>query len=808
MMSLSDCEDMTDRCELASDYGAKDTVLEYIEVHASNVPHLAQIAIVKIVTFHHLAKRAMHHGWLDIVKLLVTKYGYDPRQDNTGLLPLNRVAEKGHLELVQYLHERCNCNINTPGYRGATPLHEAASSGSVKVVEYLVEYGANTIATDDDGATPLQHACQSNSSNRNVPVIKHLLSIPAVRNYYIKESSCSSPLSSAAENDTAVYEQVQVPHHVGSFVNIFLLGNSGAGKTTLCQAINDRSRVNIETDGAYVQKVKLLTAGIVPNKLCNDESLGNVIMHDFAGQKEYYSSHAAVIENLLQNSGAVFVVVINLTQDLLQQVRLWSSVFKEYQQNLSSEFHLIVIGSHADEVRELKKLEQTLRGHILNELGDIRNSLFTLDCRVRSKDNLKSFIESLSHSCALIRSKQQAVSLYCIFLYYILEDQISGKRVCCTLEELMSLCNQSQQKGVPLPDDIVPLLKTLHSRSDADIMYLENEKGPAKSWIIFSREILLTEVNGILFAPSRLPEHRDIASNTGIVKSSTLHKVFQDHSEDKFQDYSVDMLIGFLKSMKLCEELSKTLLDVLHTNLEIRDENPFLDSDQLLFFPALIAKKRPQDIKVTRGESMIGWCLKFKSEYFSSIPFLHALLLNLAYDIDINLQSMESEDNPLIPSGVERQCSIWDIGIHWCHDVDDIQTLVEVKDNMCVMLTSCPQNAEEMVRQHFKIVKKIKGLQQERFSSLKYEEYLLAPSDFQCVLGDQPSKVARYSMEGLKQEIRSKKNIIHSVNKLGSHVRISDLLPVEPAKKFLEIMGKPYSQTYHIAGNSCGVQSI
>ena len=275
---------------------------------------------------------------------------------------------------------------------------------------------------------------------------------------------------------------------------------------------------------------KLHTAGIVPNKLEDNYDLGNVIIHDFAGQKEYYSSHTAVLESLLEKSGAVFVVVINLTQDLSQQVRFWSSVFiNERQRNLSSQCHLIVIGSHADRVREeLERKLFELEGHISNELGDVGYSLLPLDCRVCLVDNLKSFIESLSHMSTSIRNKQsQVLSLYCIFLYYVLQGQISkGEKVCCTLEELMSLCNQSRQEGVPLPDDIVPLLKTLHSRSGAGIIYLENEKELPKSWIVFSKEILLTKVNGILFAPSSFVEHRDIASSTGIITSSALQRLF------------------------------------------------------------------------------------------------------------------------------------------------------------------------------------------------------------------------------------------------------------------------------------------
>ena len=212
---------------------------------------------IKVPDVPCLVHYAIFYDWIDIVKLLITQYGYDPQQcdilgyttalhtaawgrlhivqylheecncnvyttDSYGATPLHYAARGGHLDVVQYLHIKCNCNINTINNRyGGTPLHRVAADGHLNVVQYLLGCGADAIATDNNGATPLQHACQDNGRNCNVPVIKYLLSIPAVVNYYIKESSCSSPLSGGAEKDAAaVYERVQVPHHVGSFVNV------------------------------------------------------------------------------------------------------------------------------------------------------------------------------------------------------------------------------------------------------------------------------------------------------------------------------------------------------------------------------------------------------------------------------------------------------------------------------------------------------------------------------------------------------------------------------------------------------------
>ena len=60
---------------------------------------------------------------------------------------------------------------------------------------------------------------------------------------------------------------------------------------------------------------------------------------------------------------------------------------------------VIVVGSHADKVKESlqHKLFQ-LKGHVSNELpGFCGASIFPLDYRLLSGDNLQSFIKSLSH---------------------------------------------------------------------------------------------------------------------------------------------------------------------------------------------------------------------------------------------------------------------------------------------------------------------------------------------------------------------------------------------------------------------------
>ena len=647
---------------------------------------------------------AAQYGRLAIVQYLVQCSGTDvaiaTTKDNSGCTPLHYAARDGHLAIVQYLHDLVQCSgtdvaiATTKDNSGCTPLHYAAQWGYLAIVQYLVQCSGTdvAIATDEDGATPLHHACQYmyNEGISNIPVIKYLLSIPVVLNFFDNKDSNSTLFD---DTETAAifnkYENIQISHPVGSFVNIFLLGDTGAGKTSLCQVLKERSELHIK-DGELVQGVKTHTAGIVPSLLREDKSLGNVIVHDFAGQPEYYSSHTAVLESLLQSSGAVFVVLINLTQDLLQQIGRWSSIVLNETQKVSSECHLIVIASHADQVKqELQHKLLDLKGHVLRQFtvagrSDASLQVFPLDCRLRASHTLHSFVESLSQSCRSIRNKQSpAISLYCNFLYSILEAKVSEDNV-CTLEKLKSLCDQSRQEDVPLPDDIVPLLKTLHS--SGLIVYLENEEDLEKSWIVVRKEILLAEVDGILFAPSGFKEHRGIFSNTGIITSSVL--------KEQFPRYSSNMLIAFLQSMKLCEALNTSLLEV--TNLTLRQKDSLQVSDQLLFFPALIAEERPQDIK---GRFKSGWCLKVVSRFSFSVRFLHILLLRLAYEYSV---AVSSRDRPWVVEGSERRCSVWINGIHW-YDGDGVEAMVEqTEGGQCVtVLMSCEEGAEEeMVKLH------------------------------------------------------------------------------------------------------------
>uniref|UniRef100_A0A1X7SZK0 Uncharacterized protein n=2 Tax=Amphimedon queenslandica TaxID=400682 RepID=A0A1X7SZK0_AMPQE len=238
-------------------------------------------------------------GLLDVMKYLINTHHCKVMvANNYGQTVLHRAVK--HIDVVKYLIKECNCDITVTDKDGRTPLYIAASLGTPEVVEYFLSTGnCDPLAKDNEGRTPLQLAKERGYDSYTVIAI-------------FKK-----------------FGNIKISHPIDSYVNVLLVGNPGAGKSTLSHVINDTATGPFVL-GSFrnVGGVVPCTAGIIPYKI-QHRTLGNVILHDFAGHSEYYSSHSAVIENLLQGSGGMFLILVNiLEKEAVKQLHQWLTVVR------------------------------------------------------------------------------------------------------------------------------------------------------------------------------------------------------------------------------------------------------------------------------------------------------------------------------------------------------------------------------------------------------------------------------------------------------------------------------------------------
>ena len=564
------------------------------------------------------------------------------------------------LSLVYHLLHECKCDITSKNKIGNTPLHVACLNfiEDFTVIEYILSTGkADPLARNNNNQTPLMilHNTTDDSSTLESLRVERLISR---------------------------FGEVQIIHPIDSYVNVILLGNPGVGKSTLAKVIHDRNKYAFN-QFRTVKEVKLHTAGIIPHIL-NDKDLGRIILHDLAGQAEYYSSHTAVLENLLQGSAAVFIIVVSLTdENFISSLHLWLNIVENVSSNALYRCQLLLVTSHLDQpignkANTLNHLKQIMFERINNRNILKKHGVFSLDCRKLGGNSLSNLISALSVACQSInQNNKKEMSLYCHMLYDFFQHCTQNV---FTLKSLVDAAKALGSNVIVLPKNIIHVAKILSMISSTGlIVFLRNSINLEESWIVVDKSILLSDLDGALFAPKDFKEHVNIASNTGIIKLSDLNTLFPN--------YDSELLVQFLQYMELCQIITEKFIISMDIKSLSADDNT--DNNQYIFLPALI--KDTQKPKIEESFTF-GWCLRCTNpHHFFLSRFLHLVLLHLAYKYSVP-QSADSK--------FQRLCKIWTTGIYW-KDTKGVQTLVELVDNnrSLVLLMTCKETANnEMIK--------------------------------------------------------------------------------------------------------------
>ena len=677
---------------------------------------------------------ACRHGNLNIAQYLIREEHCNPScKDNIGSTPLHYACRYGNLNIAQYLIREEHCNPSCENNNGDTPLHYACRHGNLNIAQYLIkEEHCNPSCENNIGSTPLHYACRHGNLNIAQYLIKEEHCNPSCENnigmtplheaclhnhahivQYLLSTGRVNPLTKTKYGDTALYyasnkydiiklfqpfEECRTAFPVHTFTKLILTGDSGAGKTTITELI---VRLASSTAVECVADVQRLTAGIVPHHI-QSEQLGNYVVYDFAGQQEYYSSHAAVLEQVMRRSAAMFLCVVDLSESkekICESLHYWLSFIDNACSTAEGRSHVVIVGSHADQVTSSAQEKSSL----LQEIAVRRvkrqqySGYLSMDCRYADTDVSRRLIATLTSSQKAIAASQPVIHYYSHVVYAFLRTKLN--LVGCTLHDLVSAV--AKENNSSLPNDQSVLTDILTTLSDKGLVLFIHH--PPSSWVVVKTEALLNEINGTLFAPDHFKEHRDLASNTGIVPVSNLHKVFPD--------YNSEMLVGFLTSLDFCRPVDPSVLQ--YTNLQTTPSHSTAD---LLFFPGLVQSERPDNL-VQQGALEFGWCLKCMDPHeFLSSRFLHVLLLSVAYKF------------PLASQGLHRMCRVWRNGIFW-RNSDDITTVIELFDNnRCVLVAmSCDDTSPvEHAELRSSLIALVRYLQQQYCPCLNVCEFLIS----------------------------------------------------------------------------------
>ena len=672
------------------------------------------------VVAEKLFSKAVKH--VDSLKCLINSGIINPvyRYNFYGTI-LHWAASDGSIDVLKYLVNECNCDpMNNDRGVKLTPLHLATFNGRSEAIEFLLSTGkCDPMAKDEDGKTPLDFT-KGNIKTRSI----------------FKK-----------------FGQIKTSFPVDSYVNVLIVGNPGAGKSTLNHVIIGTATGSFVL-GSFrnVGGVVPCTAGIIPYKL-QHRTLGNIILHDFAGHSEYYSSHSAVIENLLQGSGGVFLIVVNiLEKEAVKQLHQWLTVVRNEAQKALNQCRIIVVVSHVDEINNSvqRRRKEEIQEIIVRERCDS----ISLDCRKLGGNDVGSFLKKLSSACQFLCStSERNLSLYCHMMYGLLEQK---KENILTLSDVLSAAKATN--SYVLPDNREEVLDILHSLHSTGLISIF--KHEYKTWVVVNKGILLTEVNGVLFAPETFKEHVNIASNTGIINVSGLTRLFSK--------YDPDMLIYFLKNMELCQEIHPSFLKLTNLYQVGRKVKKEGRTERLLYFPCLLNMKRPKEM--TSQVYQFGWCLQCTNKHHFFPPrYFHVLSLHLAFKM-----ALPQEDDKL-----NRRCTFWRNGLYWFNG-HGVGSLVEIVDeSQCVLvMMSCEEGcSDNMVSLRRDMIGEVMSVYKESCPSLEVKELVIDPKELAYPVNT-PRERTVYSVKDILSAIKNREEFV--VNAAGiRYKKVKQILPYE-----------------------------
>ena len=638
-------------------------------------------------------------------------------------------------------------------------LQEVKQNRIEKVEFLLTECQSNPNATDEDGSSLVD-------LSRNPGIICLLLYHGAkVDKVYKKHSKLIGKISSEQPPDLPLYT--------------LIVGNSGVGKSTLLKSLltSKGFLARLRREAKPVEGVDQKTIGIIPYEVYTKE-FGKIIFFDFAGQKEFYTSHCAILENAIQTSPPIVFLCANLVeseQAITDSAIRWLTLVQNQCSNLKDKAHVIVIGSHADVVKQNGEDPWAKGGMFADIIKQFPQFEFlefiAMDCRFPNSDDMKKAKKLIQKSSAILRSPE-VISLNAHTFYIYLAESFQG---CLAVslgdvsEKVRSDLNDVQKKRMKdilsfIPTTLTRLLEICDQLHRSGLLlFFRNDNCVEKSFLVINQMTLLSKVTGTVFAPENFRQHCKLASSTGVVPLSNLIKAFSS--------YNIDMLISFMSYLELCFEIKDE--QVLECICVI--EKNLVDT-RFFFFPALITIDSPKRVW-EEDHSMsyrFAWIIKCIEElHFFDPRSLQVLILRLVFSFGLAPAAEIKSHNPAL----QKFCSVWKSGICWCND-DGVTAHIELVDNKSYVVKIRSLNVSPQSLAHrSKIISKVLETVEEFSPNVSIVESVIDPQDVLSQSLKPTSELTLFGIKDVAVAITSERDVVKSVHRA---LTFQSLLHFEP----------------------------
>ena len=562
------------------------------------------------------------------------------------------------------------------------------------MVEYLLaDCCVNPNCTTKNGLPPL-------SLTDNTAIIRLLLQHGAEPSDLYK---CSSVLPDGSPREAAQ-----------SNISVFMVGDKGAGKSTLTKALTTEKTGIARLTGrvSKVSGVKERTAGIECLTV-HSSRIGRLSIYDLAGHREFHNAHDTVIRSSLSGlSLGLFLFVVNLGAFLVNlkgTVSYWLSFIQSQVSGKSGTLeanpYLLAIGSHADMVKsksELKEKESLIQGFC----NDAENLIFVdyvrVDCRYSESSSLNQLRTLILTTHDMLQTAIPKVSFHdhCFHVYLVSECR---DKPALQLKDLMTSIERSNFSGKEfLPQTLQAVSEACSNLNKRGVMLYIETQTIGNSWIIIDKDMLLREVNGSVFAPAGFVEHKSL-TQTGVVPLSKIERCFPR--------FDSQLILDFLVHMEFCRQVTAEdgLKLVTQTHPEYSQEPHFL-------FPGLTPHDPPPDSwqpnpLINYSDYSSCWTLQcLEHHHYLSPRFQQVLLLRLAFTQALPVKSHKVDTTS---PALQQACSIWRNGIKWTTR-SSVDALVEMTDRTVVVLLRCGQGKEmQLVKLRSQVMVEIQSVKRE-----------------------------------------------------------------------------------------------